>query len=1269
MFSFIYMPICLNIQFFGLESQQKVTQSYVVVIGLGGVGSHAATMLLRSGVGRLLLVDFDQVSVSSLNRHAVATREDVGTAKALCLKKHFLSIFPECHVDAKVLLYDSSSEDEILSGNPDFVLDCIDNIDTKVLLLAACVRRGLKVLSATGAGARADPTRIRVADLRESTNDPLSRAVRHRLRKDHGIDGGIPVVFSLEKPKAKLLPFTGPSGEEENPSDYQIVPGFRVRIIPVLGTIPAIFGQVMASYIVTQLASLQVQMEPVVNFDMDHYRIMHQRLIEHEELLYGTAMQVQVDVEEVMYIVKELWHGRSARDQSIKDVGRGMWRSVNELMLVRWDQTKPASVSNLILLKFKEADEHETRSLEDIKKDEPEYFARVIAVLKRAELDFGLIGGDWATICGPSLEEAAGGRRAGCWVDGPLGSWSRKGYYGPPLEVEPSGGKRAGRWIGGPLGSGPQEGASCLELCWIGAWSIGLFITKVGPAGLDTLAAKLSLSSSKSRLLKGSAAVLPCRTEVELAQAFIGRPPFIMRALGVCCCCCPPRFELKFCCIRSYTEIYPRETRNSTPWTQRFCACYLSASSPGLASLSQEDCVHLKDLKLEVDYIYFGELLLDSHSFLAGECGWPASFASGLSGDSLTWVNSFESVPDLEKSMYTDVDGYPCVRLLNLSGEIGCSNPGHGKVVAPVARLRNVNEFAKPCAVLVSVDEFESLLTRLSKDTNLASRVAGVVVESGTPNPDISKGFSPDRKFPEADFAPYNGNKFEWNPMGSGIMWQAYNFPVFLLSESGTLAFQEVAVKNENGNNIYTTGVAEFDLVMQGSVWSALPPIDTSSSEKPKPIILTVASMDSASFFRDKSLGADSPISGLITLLAAVDALSRFGGFHNLTKQVGCEILLQNYDLVFAVFTGESWGFLGSRRFLVELDEQSDAVRGLNFTMIDRVIEIGSVGKSFDQGVRKLFAHTTGVTSSTIETLAALHRAQDSLNIERVNISLASKSNPGIPPSSLMTFLKKNPQTSGIVLEDFDSAFTNNFYHSHLDNLSNINSSAIVATASLIARTLYILASDKDLNTSALTGINVNASLVEELLGCLLSCEPGLSCDLVKQYISPTTTCPGHYVGVILGEPTSSPYLGYVGDVSRFVWNFLADKTSIPSRNVSATCPKECSGSGELCIRAETDSKGICVTSSTRYVPAYSTRLKYESETWKLLPHNSADVMGAVDPVWTESNWDVIKLRVYNVQDSSYDNLILLLGIGVTVLSYLAIGIAKAFIRKALKRD
>nr|XP_029116919.1 tRNA threonylcarbamoyladenosine dehydratase isoform X4 [Elaeis guineensis] len=377
-----------NIQFFGMESQQKVTESYVVVIGLGGVGSHAASMLLRSGVGRLLLVDFDQVSLSSLNRHAVAMRDDVGIPKALCLQKHFSAIFPECRIEARVQLYDASSEEEILSGQPDFVLDCIDNIDTKV---------------------------------------------RHRLRKDYGIEGGIPVVFSLEKPKVKLLPFKGLTGQEENPSDYQIVPGFRVRIIPVLGTIPAIFGQVMASYVVTQLAGLCVQTEPVVNLDLDHYRILHQRLLEHEELTYGSAIQVLVDVEEVMYVVKELWHGRSARDHSKKDVGRKMWRSVNELMLVskhvslledikscgqkytiewllkkllkllyhalegschkisyRWDKSRPATVNNLIPLKFTEAEAHESTTVDRIKEEEPEFYTMVTSVLKRAEEEFAL---------------------------------------------------------------------------------------------------------------------------------------------------------------------------------------------------------------------------------------------------------------------------------------------------------------------------------------------------------------------------------------------------------------------------------------------------------------------------------------------------------------------------------------------------------------------------------------------------------------------------------------------------------------------------------------------------------------------------------------------------------------------------------------------------------------------------------------------------------------------------------------------------------------
>lgn len=146
---------------------------------------------------------------------------------------------------------------------------------------------------------------------------------------------------------------------------------------------------------------------------------------------------------------------------------------------------------------------------------------------------------------------------------------------------------------------------------------------------------------------------------------------------------------------------------------------------------------------------------------------------------------------------------------------------------------------------------------------------------------------------------------------------------------------------------------------------------------------------------------------------------------------------------------------------------------------------------------------------------------------------------------------------------------------------ANINTSSIVATASLVARTLYILAGGKE--SSSINSINVNASLVGELTGCLLDCNPGLSCELITHYIIPSTTCPSHYVGVILGKPSSTPYPAYVGDISRFVWNFLADKTSIPLKNTSSSCPNDCNGVGEVCIRQETNEKGVCLVSTTRY--------------------------------------------------------------------------------------
>lgn len=174
---------------------------------------------------------------------------------------------------------------------------------------------------------------------------------------------------------------------------------------------------------------------------------------------------------------------------------------------------------------------------------------------------------------------------------------------------------------------------------------------------------------------------------------------------------------------------------------------------------------------------------------------------------------AFESVPDLEKSMYMVMDGYPCVRLLNLSGEIGCANPGLDKVVAPIVRFSNDIKLVRSSSLLVPSYDFESLLSRISSDSNFAKNVAGVLVEPGTQNQTHLIGSSPDKKFPQAEFAPYQNKKFEWNPVGSGIMWRPYDFPIFLLSESSAQTLQQIAVKNENRKS--AAKVTEFDLVMQ----------------------------------------------------------------------------------------------------------------------------------------------------------------------------------------------------------------------------------------------------------------------------------------------------------------------------------------------------------------------------------------------------------------------------------------------------------------------
>lgn len=246
------------------EGLDRLRAAFVVVVGCGGVGSHCVAALARSGVSRIRLIDFDQVTLSSLNRHAVATLADVGLPKVLCLRRRLLAVAPWVAFDLRVEKFDEASAGALLGPwvggpaagqKPDFVVDAIDNIDSKVELLRYCWEHQIPVIASMGAGCKSDPTRVRVGDVGASTDDRLSRATRRRL-KLLGITAGIPVVYSTEKGgdgKAELLPLPEEEFQKGSVGDLGVLPDFRVRILPVLGTMPAVFGYTIANHIILSI--------------------------------------------------------------------------------------------------------------------------------------------------------------------------------------------------------------------------------------------------------------------------------------------------------------------------------------------------------------------------------------------------------------------------------------------------------------------------------------------------------------------------------------------------------------------------------------------------------------------------------------------------------------------------------------------------------------------------------------------------------------------------------------------------------------------------------------------------------------------------------------------------------------------------------------------------------------------------------------------------------------------------------------------------------
>ncbi len=186
----------------------RLASSTVVVIGVGGVGSYAAEGLVRSGVGRVILIDFDRVCVTNVNRQVHALKGTFGKTKVAVMAERLRLINPDAVIEARAEFYGAATSDRLLTPEPDVVVDAIDNVTAKMHLIATAVRQRLRLVTTLGAAARLDPTQIRVADLAETRIDPLARDLRKNLRKKHDLDcsrtTGVWAVYSEEPPIAPL---------------------------------------------------------------------------------------------------------------------------------------------------------------------------------------------------------------------------------------------------------------------------------------------------------------------------------------------------------------------------------------------------------------------------------------------------------------------------------------------------------------------------------------------------------------------------------------------------------------------------------------------------------------------------------------------------------------------------------------------------------------------------------------------------------------------------------------------------------------------------------------------------------------------------------------------------------------------------------------------------------------------------------------------------------------------------------------------------------
>jgi len=231
----------------GTEGVDLLRNTTVAILGVGGVGSFAAEACARSGVGRIILVDKDNVDITNINRQLVAYMSTVGRSKSEVMKERIADINPACEVIDMHMFYTEETYEQFFAMNIDYVIDASDTIIYKIHLMKECLKRGIKIISSMGAANKTDPTRFKIVDISKTHTDPLAKVIRTKLRKEDRITKGIPVVFSDESPIVVREDVVGTVGKPDAAIRKAKMPPSSNAFVP------SVVGLICASWVINDI--------------------------------------------------------------------------------------------------------------------------------------------------------------------------------------------------------------------------------------------------------------------------------------------------------------------------------------------------------------------------------------------------------------------------------------------------------------------------------------------------------------------------------------------------------------------------------------------------------------------------------------------------------------------------------------------------------------------------------------------------------------------------------------------------------------------------------------------------------------------------------------------------------------------------------------------------------------------------------------------------------------------------------------------------------